>query len=390
MPDLNEFEFTDIHHWEQQVLKDLGLEDIREITRIQMSEGIIQSPYVDFTSSSEKRLECSYRNMVVKPEEGRNGHRTWLNLEYVCHSDPETSNTQAMEALSRGADGIVLEINKPVDHQTQFKDISLRHCYLGLQGPYDAIRDLCQYLAANQPAIKGFVSVYNLMEVIGLDRDELFPRPGFNGQFKTLVIQEPTGEYGTLEEVSRLLSQGILIINTLLEARIPLSVILKNIHFSLKIGSHYLWEICRLRSLRILFHQIIKKYGSDFPPASIPIHVFTSGPLSNLDLSTDNREAHSRLLISNTTQAMSAILGGCNSLSILPGVLEGADQVSIRRIARNVSHIVREESFFHRVSDPVAGSYYLEDLTHNMMGHIWSGLRELERTGGYQYITAQR
>jgi methylmalonyl-CoA mutase len=311
-----------------------------------------------------------------------------MNLAYIPQTNVEGANMLALEALNGGTDGVIFKVNGQIEYQKLFKGILFPACYLGLNVPFDAVHDLFQHLSDSQSELKGFISVNNLVGVLDGDAGQLMT--GFGDQIKTLVIKEPTTQYGTLEEITRLLCQGILVINSLLESGIPLPDILKNFQFSLNISSRFLWEICRLRCLRILFHQVMVKYGSNLSPACIPIHVFTSHPISAENNPTDLNRDRSLQLISNTTQAMSAILGGCNTLSVITGQQSGDMIQTTSRVARNVSHILREESFFHRSADPIAGSYYLEDLTHNMMKHIWSGLREMERTGGYRGITTQR
>src|SRR5450756_2231566 len=57
-----------------------------------------------------------------------------------------------------------------------------------------------------------------------------------------------------------------------------------------------------------------------------------------------------------TTEAVSAVLGGCDSLTITPCGFDA-------HLAENVHHILREESHLDKVIDPGAGSYYVEALT---------------------------
>jgi methylmalonyl-CoA mutase len=74
------------------------------------------------------------------------------------------------------------------------------------------------------------------------------------------------------------------------------------------------------------------------------------------------------ILLSNTTQAMSAILGGCNTL-----ITNVHEENSLgTRIARNVSNILKEESHFDKVADVSAGSYYIETLTDKIAEAIWT------------------
>jgi methylmalonyl-CoA mutase len=69
-------------------------------------------------------------------------------------------------------------------------------------------------------------------------------------------------------------------------------------------------------------------------------------------------------MLRTQTEAMSASLGGANSLTVEPFdiVFKQPDEFS-ERIARNQQLILKEESDFDKVADPGAGSYYIENLT---------------------------
>jgi methylmalonyl-CoA mutase len=90
-------------------------------------------------------------------------------------------------------------------------------------------------------------------------------------------------------------------------------------------------------------------------------------------------------MLRGTTEAMSAILGGTDSLTVLPfdRPAGGTDQLS-RRIARNIQIILREESYLDKVIDPSAGSYYIENLTDTLIGGAWDLFLKMEERGGYQ------
>jgi methylmalonyl-CoA mutase len=91
-------------------------------------------------------------------------------------------------------------------------------------------------------------------------------------------------------------------------------------------------------------------------------------------------------ILRNTTEAMAGILGGCSSISILPHdiVINDHDDVYFsKRIARNVSNILKEEAYLNKISDPVAGTYYIESLTNMMLVKIWDVVQEIETQGGF-------
>jgi len=89
-------------------------------------------------------------------------------------------------------------------------------------------------------------------------------------------------------------------------------------------------------------------------------------------------------LLRTQTEAMSAILGGTDSLTVEPFdiVFRNPDEFS-ERIARNQQLILKEEAYFEKVADPAAGSYYIENLTNMIAENAWKLFLEIEDRGGF-------
>lgn len=107
------------------------------------------------------------------------------------------------------------------------------------------------------------------------------------------------------------------------------------------IGPSYFDEIARLRAMRRL-------------KPDIRLVARTSRP------DTANHD----YLVRATTEAMAAIIGGCDALIVSPFI--DGDALA-ERLAVNTQHLLREESHFGDVADPAAGSYYIEALTLDWM-----------------------
>ena len=82
-------------------------------------------------------------------------------------------------------------------------------------------------------------------------------------------------------------------------------------------------------------------------------------------------DAHVNLLRTQT-EAMSAALGGVDSMTVTPfdKTYETPDEFS-ERLARNQQLLLKEESHFDKVIDPAAGSYYIENLTVSIAKQAW-------------------
>jgi methylmalonyl-CoA mutase len=89
-------------------------------------------------------------------------------------------------------------------------------------------------------------------------------------------------------------------------------------------------------------------------------------------------------MLRTQTEAMSASLGGVNSMTVLPFDVpyKESDEFS-ERIARNQQLLLKEESNFDKIVDPGAGSYYIENLTNEIAQQAWNLFLEIEENGGF-------
>ena len=155
--------------------------------------------------------------------------------------------------------------------------------------------------------------------------------------------------------------------------------IVSRIDFLFSIGSFYFVEIAKLRVFRLLWSKLIDSYGSDFDAfEQIRISAITS------EWNKTIFDAYLNML-RNTTESMSAVIGGADTLTVLPFdyFYEQPNSFS-RRIARNVHHILAKEAHLSAVDDPAKGAYYIEILTHQLGERVWTMFSEIEKNGGFE------
>ncbi len=150
----------------------------------------------------------------------------------------------------------------------------------------------------------------------------------------------------------------------------------KNIGLSYAAGQYYLLEIAGIRALRALWSNLSYAYDktSDVSPADI--HCVTG---------LFNKTVYDPYvnMLRTTTEAMSAVIGGCSSLTVLPyNVCTGTADAFGMRIARNTQLILKEESRFDKFIDPSKGSYYIEKATDEIAKAAWKLFTEIEEKGG--------
>ncbi|MEZ4950353.1 MAG: methylmalonyl-CoA mutase family protein [Saprospiraceae bacterium] len=141
----------------------------------------------------------------------------------------------------------------------------------------------------------------------------------------------------------------------------------QNLHIKVNIGTSYFLEIAKLRALRLCLANLQKAYGLE--AFQMPfLDVYFTPQVMDENANTN--------MIKDTTMAMAAIIGGASRLTVMPANAnkETASPFT-RRIARNVQHLLAMESNFGKVSDPAAGSYYVEHLTNQIAEKAWSSLQ---------------
>ncbi len=178
------------------------------------------------------------------------------------------------------------------------------------------------------------------------------------------------------QELAVCLATGVTYIRALIERDVPIEHIAPRITLSFGIGPHFFMEIAKLRAARVLWSKIIESFGGAADIRRAHIHARTS--LRNKTVC----DAHNNML-RTTTEAFSAILGGCDSLHVGPydEVFRIPDAFSCR-IARNQQLILKEECHADRVIDPAGGSWYVESLTARLAEKAWDIFREIEAGGG--------
>ncbi|WP_415921102.1 methylmalonyl-CoA mutase [Tateyamaria sp. SN6-1] len=147
--------------------------------------------------------------------------------------------------------------------------------------------------------------------------------------------------------------------------------------FFFAIGMNFFMEAAKLRAARLLWHRIMSEFAPKNPKSlMLRTHCQTSG------VSLQEQDPYNNV-VRTAFEAMSAVLGGTQSLHTnsfdeaiaLPTPFSS-------RIARNTQLILQNETGVTNVVDPLAGSYYVEKLTHDLAEEAWKLIEEVEEMGG--------
>ncbi len=147
--------------------------------------------------------------------------------------------------------------------------------------------------------------------------------------------------------------------------------------FFFAIGMNFFMEASKLRAARLLWHRVMSEFAPKDPKSMmLRTHCQTSG------VSLQEQDPYNNV-VRTAYEAMAAVLGGTQSLhtNALDEAIALPTDFSAR-IARNTQLILQEETGVTAVVDPLAGSYYVEALTHQLAEDAWALMEEVEAMGG--------
>ena len=181
-----------------------------------------------------------------------------------------------------------------------------------------------------------------------------------------------------VQELAFGISMGSEYMSQLTERGLSADIAASKIRFSFGIGSKYFPEIAKLRAARLLWSVVTNGFS---PSVSQKIKMDIHSVTSEWNKTVYDPYVN---MLRTQTEAMSAILGGTDSLTVEPFdiAFRQPDEFS-ERIARNQQLILKEEAYFDKVADPGAGSYYIENLTNLIADSAWKLFLEIEDQGGF-------
>ena len=364
-----EFDSSTAQQWKEQLVKDLKGIDFEALVW-KTNEGIKIQPF--YTSeNSEQHVKPIFT------------HHDWAICEFIIVDDELQANKQALDALANGASGLEFLISKKIDYTVLLKGILLEHIYSLFHLPLDLLAEFKSALKAIPNGNDCFINTDVIARLCERGNWHHTQNIDFDLVATNTTIMVDARMYqeagaNMINELSFNLSHLNEYLHYYAEAN-KLSQ-LKTIHISVSVGGNFFMEIAKLRSLRKLIDFLMEQYQ-----LSLAIHIHaqtTSMNKSQLD-SYNN-------LLRSTTEAMSASIGGSNSITVLPYDTSFNKPSNFSsRMARNQQLILKEESYLNKVADMAAGSYYIEHLTNQFCQQAWEGFKIIEEKKGFIHLVME-
>lgn len=200
---------------------------------------------------------------------------------------------------------------------------------------------------------------------------------GYPGLRALTVDALPYHEAGgsAAQELGTSLATGVAYLRELTEAGLGVEQACAQLEFRYAATADQFLTIAKLRAARRLWARVAEACGAPAAGAQLQ-HVVTSPVMMT------RRDPWVNML-RTTIATLAAGAGGADSVTVLPfDDALGLPDAFARRIARNTSTILIEESHLSRVIDPAGGSWYVERLTDELARAGWEFFRTIERDGG--------
>jgi methylmalonyl-CoA mutase N-terminal domain/subunit len=180
-----------------------------------------------------------------------------------------------------------------------------------------------------------------------------------------------------VQEIAFTLSNGKAYVKAALEKGLDINVFGKRLSFFFNAHNNLFEEIAKFRAARRMWAKMMKELGATDPKAMmLRFHTQTGG-------STLTAQQPHNNISRVTIQTLAAVLGGTQSLHT-----NGYDEAlslpteEAARIALRTQQIVAYESGAPDTVDPLAGSFFVEQLTNEVEEKAWQLIEKIDAMGG--------
>ncbi|OYU84480.1 MAG: methylmalonyl-CoA mutase [Flavobacterium sp. BFFFF2] len=363
----NEFDPLSSAKWKQQIQYELKGADFNQTVVWESAEGIKVKPFYHFDEEIKKV------HVNTPPN-------SFHIVQNIFVHDVFLSNKRALDSLHRGAESIRFTIeNEAVSIADLMQNLPLENTTYFFYLPFLSIDFVKK--------INDFANTNSSKCVIELDPIGQLCKDGN-------WFANETQDFEKLQAISAKTTIPFLYINAGIYQNAGANMVqqlaytlahineyfnqIKDINqpitIEVAVGTNYFFEMAKLKALRVLFNTLAAEYDHHFD-----CHILVTPTKRNKTLYDYNVN-----MLRTTTECMSAILGGANSIANLPyDALYHKDNEFGDRIARNQLLVLKHESYFDKVNNPTDGAYYVESLTSQLADKALMLFKEIEEKGGF-------
>lgn len=387
--------------WEAVVTKDLKGADFDKKLVWRTYEGFNLQPYYREEDLANISHLGSLPGEAPYLRGNKKSENSWLIRQDIKVEDVEEANKKAIDVLMKGVTSLGFDVDgkilSPVEFKKLLNDVCLKSAevnFVAASSSFEVLELLKSEIAERNYAKEDICASVDL-DPIGYYLTlrgnfcedcadpfekvaEIVEKSKDLPKVKSIAVH---GDYyknagsGIVQELAFSLASAAEYLEKTSEKGVSVEDIASKIKFHFAVGNVYFMEIAKLRAARFLWSKLQESFG--VKAQKMDIHSVTTRWNKTIYDPYVN-------MLRTTTEGMAAAIGGTDSLTIEPfnAVFEKTTEFS-ERIARNQQNLLNEESYFSKIADPAAGSYYIESITASLIEHAWNLFLEVQEKGGY-------
>lgn len=364
-----QFKPVSAKEWKQQIHVDLKGADYNQTLIWKTKEGIDVKPF--YHPDEFKSL----------PDVSDTNATAFKICQSIFVSDVKRSNSKALDSIKRGAESIQFTIPNEGAELTGL----LNNIDLSVTPIHFKMQFLSASFVKEIAKLKATAGIFLNVDILGnlAKNGNWF----LNNKEDHLILDSIIESSGSLKctlsiDTSLYQNAGSTMVQELAYSMAHANEYLNHfgdkiknqLTFNVSVGTNYFFEIAKLRALRKLWRALANEYK-----INPDCHIFAIPTHRNKTLYDYNTN-----MLRTTTECMSAILGGANTISNLPydSIFHKTNEFG-DRIARNQLLVLKNESYLNKVNNPADGAYYIESLTSQLCEKALDIFKDIESNGGF-------
>ena len=365
---LTDFDPVSAKAWKQKIQVDLKGAEYNETLISKTLEGIHIKPFY-------------HNDDGIATKEIPGTPSGWNITQGVFIDDVKIANNIAIDALEKGAEAIIFTAEKPFNIPSVFKDFPFSKATIYFDFSFldiEFVKELSLYLTKHKAEFYLNIDPVGKLSKEGnwfkSQKEDFNALQSLSKTANTISVDTTNYQNAGANMVQQL-AYALAHANEYLNHQTT-----NSITFKIATGTHYFFEIAKIRALRILYASLAKEYN-----CSQTCHVIAQPSRRNKTVYDYNIN-----MLRSTTEAMSSVLGGADAVCNMPyDVLYHKSNEFGERISRNQLLILKAESYFDVVSNPADGAYYIESVTQELASKALELFKQIEDGGGFIKLLLQ-
>ncbi|RRO24062.1 methylmalonyl-CoA mutase family protein [Flavobacteriaceae bacterium 14752] len=338
-----EFEPVSEKAWKQKIQVDLKGKDYNKTMLTSTDEGIDIKPFYHLDSHQKLNIPSPQQWLITEKITGDD----IKNIEQRQSKGTEAFWIKSNKQPKQIKLPLILEVEEPQNFKFESKE--------NLIYKFDPIHNLAQsgnWVNTQKQDLDLYQNFFSITHSISIDA-RLYHNSGAN--ITQQLAYTSTHLYSYFKELDFSQTKTL------------------QIHIFCSVGPNYFFEIAKLKAFRVLVNTICKHQDVDYK-----LNIISEPGLHHMSIYDYNVN-----MLRSATECMSAVLGGSDFVCNIAydKIFKTKNDFS-QRIARNQLLILKNESYFDKVSNASDGSYYIDHLTNALSEKALELFKSIEKSGG--------